>query len=71
MEIEGLEVQLTRAEETVKLDPTGEVGRISVYRYTLGGFGPFEIRLPLEQDTDENIVAAMTQKARRLKRFMV
>jgi len=69
IKFEDLDVVLVRSEETTELGPGGELIRFAVYRYTLQGFGPFEIKLSLLDDTEENIKNAIIERAKKLKLF--
>jgi hypothetical protein len=65
-----MKAAIVRAEETVELSPTGELIRIAVYRFTLDALGPFEVRLPLTEDTEENLRTAIERKEKMLTNFV-
>ena len=69
IKFEDLDVVLVRSEETTELGPGGELVRFVIYRYTLSGYGPFEIKLPLTEDTEENIKNAIIERAKKLELF--
>jgi len=69
LKFEDLDVELVSSEETTELGPGGELIRYVVYRYTLQGYGPFEVRLPLTEDTEENIKEAILERAKKLNLF--
>lgn len=61
------EVKIMRAEETVELSATGELLRKAVYRYTIDGMGPFEVRVDLIDDVPDKIRAIIDKKIATLK----
>jgi len=60
-------IKIMRAEETVELSATGELLRKAVYRYTVDGLGPFEVRVDVIDDLPAKIRAIIDKKVATLK----
>lgn len=53
--------------ERVELTTTGVLQRYAVYKYMLDDYGPFEYAVPKEEDTVENLKAAIRAKEKILQ----
>jgi len=52
-----MERKLIELSETVEFTPEGELQRIAVYKFMIDGYGPRELRIPVEEESVEKIEA--------------
>jgi len=54
-----MKVSIVSAKTQNKLNDTGQIAPFTVYTFTVDKLGPFSYQTPLEDDTPDNLAAAI------------